>query len=255
MHDTGAQNTIFILVGTKHPGNIGSVARAMRNMGFTQLRLVSPQCAANEESRRLAKAGAGILDTTRTFRTLGGAVRDLRYLIGTTGKSGGNRAQTYSPRALAGSVAGYAANQKVGILFGPEDTGLVDEDLLRCQRLIRIPTNPDARSLNLAHAAMIVAYELRLARLQHEPARVPKLATLPQVEAMFAQLERALLEIGFLQEQNSRHMMFALRRILGRAALEQPDVGIFRGIARQIAWYSSRRKPPIVEAIPDRLCD
>jgi tRNA/rRNA methyltransferase len=242
MCSSGTENVIFILVGTKHPGNLGSVARAMGNMGIEHLRLVSPKCSANEESRRLAKAGTGILDTARTFRTLGGAVRDLRYLIGTTGKTGGNRAQTYSPRALAGSIVGLTANQKVGVLFGPEDTGLVDDDLLRCQKLIRIPTSPHARSLNLSHAVMLVAYELYLAQLATEPARVPKLATLPQVEAMFAQLEGALLEIGFLQEQNARHMMFALRRILGRAGLEQADVDILRGIARQIAWYSAQRK-------------
>jgi tRNA/rRNA methyltransferase len=130
----------------------------------------------------------------------------------------------------------------VGILFGPEDTGLVDDDLQFCQLLMRIPTQHQAHSINLAQAVMIVSYELLLASLEREPARLPRLASLEQIEAMYAQLEKGLLDIGFLQPQNARHMMFALRRVLGRAGLEPPDVGILRGIARQIAWYAASKK-------------
>ncbi len=91
---------------------------------------------------------------------------------------------------------------------------------------------------------MLVAYELHLAHMEREPTRTPRLATVLQVEAMYSQMEDALMKIGFLREQNARHMMFALRRILGRAGLEPADVGIFRGIARQIAWYGSSRNQP-----------
>ena len=93
---------------------------------------------------------------------------------------------------------------------------------------------------------MIVCYEIFLAQLAREPVRVVRAAPVEQVEAMYAQLERALLDIGFLHPQNARHMMFALRRMLGRAGLERPDVGVLRGIARQIGWYAahgSRRAP------------
>ena len=234
------KNIVIILAGTKHPGNIGSAARAMHNMGLSRLVLAAPRCAVNEESARLAKAGKNILDSAKTFRSLKSALRGIRFLVGTTGKTGGYRSQSYAPRILAARILDHAARQKVGILFGPEDTGLVDEDLRFCQMLIRIPTQHKARSINLAQAVMIVSYELLLGSLEREPARVPKLASLDQVEAMYAQLEEALLEIGFLQPQNARHMMFALRRILGRAGLEAPDVGVLRGIARQIGWYSKR---------------
>jgi tRNA/rRNA methyltransferase len=232
------KNIVIILAGTKHPGNIGSAARAMHNMGLSRLVLAAPRCAVNEESARLAKAGKNILDSAKTFRSLKSALRGIRFLVGTTGKTGGYRSQSYAPRILAARILDHAARQKVGILFGPEDTGLVDEDLRFCQMLIRIPTQHKARSINLAQAVMIVSYELLLGSLEREPARVPKLASLDQVEAMYAQLEEALLEIGFLQPQNARHMMFALRRILGRAGLEAPDVGVLRGIARQIGWYA-----------------
>jgi tRNA/rRNA methyltransferase len=130
----------------------------------------------------------------------------------------------------------------VGILFGPEDTGLVDADLLPCQLLIRIPTDARARSINLAQSVMIISYELFLAHLAHEPARVSKSATLEQVEAMYDQLRDSLLKIGFLHEQNAQHMMFALRRLLGRAGLENSEVGVIRGIARQIAWYGKTHR-------------
>jgi TrmH family RNA methyltransferase len=237
------ENIVIILKGTKHPGNIGSAARAMNNMGLKTLVLADPQCEVNEESFRLAKAGEDVLARVKSFRSLKSAWRGIRMLVGTTGKTGGDRAQAYSPRLLAPRIINHAARQKVGILFGPEDTGLVDSDLAPCQMLIRIPTHPNACSINLAQAVMLVSYELFLAQLERDPARVPKLAAVEQVEAMYSQLEKALQDIGFLQEQNTKHMMFGLRRIMGRAGLETRDVGIFRGIARQIAWYSRKGSP------------
>jgi tRNA/rRNA methyltransferase len=236
------ENIVIILAGTKHPGNIGSAARAMVNMGLRRLVLAAPQCAINEESYRLAKAGKSILDSAKTCRSLESALRGIRLLVGTSAKSGGYRSQAYAPRMLVPRILNHAAQQKVGILFGPEDTGLVDEQLQFCQLLIRIPTQRKASSINLAQAVMLVAYELLLGNLEREPARVPMLASLEQVEAMYAQLEKALLDIGFLRLQNARHMMFALRRILGRAGLEPSDTGVLRGIARQIGWYANARK-------------
>jgi tRNA/rRNA methyltransferase len=175
-----------------------------------------------------------------TFRSLKTALRGIHLLIGTTGKSGGYRAKAHAPRSLSPKILDYVSRQKVGIVFGPEDTGLVDSDLKLCQLLMRIPTQRKAHSINLAQAVMIVCYELFLGEPIHFNTSAPKLASLEQIEAMYSQLERALLEIGFLQPQNARHMMFALRRMLGRADLERSDVGILRGIARQIDWYASK---------------
>jgi tRNA/rRNA methyltransferase len=234
-------NVAIILNGTKHPGNVGSAARAMFNMGLEQLILAAPQCEINEESYRMAKGGKPVLDSANRCNTLSGALKGIRLLVGTTGKSGGYRAQAYAPRAIVPRILEHAAQQKVGILFGPEDTGLVDEDLRLCQLLIRIPTQREASSINLAQSVMITCYELFMGNLVREPARVPKLASVEQVEAMYIQLERALLEIGFLHPQNAGHMMFSLRKMLGRAGLEAPDVGILRGIARQIDWFAKKR--------------
>jgi tRNA/rRNA methyltransferase len=236
------ENIEIILVGTKHPGNIGSTARAMFNMGLDRLILASPQCSINDESYRLAKSGGGVLDSAQIYGDLKSAMRNIQLLVGTTGKSGGYRAPAHSLRSLAPRILDQAAQQKVGILFGPEDTGLVDDDLRFCQLLIRIPTRHKANSINLSQAVMIVCYELWMGSLGRDPERSPKLASLEQIEAMYAQLETALLKIGFLQDQNAKHMMLRLRQLFGRAGLKISDVGMLRGIARQIGWFAKSGK-------------
>jgi len=235
-------NVVIVLAGTKYSGNVGAAARAMHNMGLGQLRLAAPQCTLDEDAIRMARAGNPVLPAARAYRSLAAALRGIRFVVGTTGKSGGNREETRSARSMVQLILAHAARRKVGIVFGPEDTGLVDDDLLRCQMLLRIPTQPSSHSINLAQAVMIVTYELFLGHLSCEPARVPELATVEQIEAMYGQLEAALRTIGFLQDENARHMMFRLRRLLGRTGLERSDVGILRGIARQIAWFGSRPK-------------
>jgi tRNA/rRNA methyltransferase len=235
-------NIAIILAHTKYPGNIGSVARAMYNMGLNRLILATPRCSINEESYRLARSGKSILDSAKICRSLQSALRGIHFLVGTTGKSGGYRSQTYSLRSMVPRILDHAARQKIGVLFGPEDTGLVDEDLGICQMLIRIPTLPKANSINLAQAVMIVCYELLLGTLDREPGHVPKLASVEQIEAMYAQLEKALAEVGFLHSENTKHMMLRIRRMLGKGGLERSDVGILRGIARQIAWYARTPK-------------
>jgi tRNA/rRNA methyltransferase len=234
-------NIVIILVDVKYSGNVGSVARAMNNMGLSQLRLVTPECEINAESQRMARSGTKILECSKRYRSLKTALRDIRFVVGTSAKTGGKRAYSLSPRLLAPRILAQAAAQKVGILFGPEDTGLVDDDLGACQMLIRIPTHSRGPSLNLSQAVMVVCYELFLGLKSQAEIRAPKLASSMQVEAMYEQLEGALLDIGFFQPQNARHMMFALRRLLGRAGLEAEDVGILRGIARQMAWSARSR--------------
>jgi tRNA/rRNA methyltransferase len=208
-------------------------------MGLDRLRLVTPRCAVDEEAIRMARDGRVILDGARRFRTTRSALRGIRLVIGTTAKTGGNRDHAVPVRRLSSVLVQQAAAQRVGLLFGPEDTGLVDEDIALCHRLVRIPTHSRFRSLNLAQAVMVVSYELYLAAAKGHPAGAQNLAPAVSVEAMYGQLEEALRRIDFLHDKNARHMMFALRRLFGRAGLEPADVAVLRGIARQIAWYAS----------------
>ncbi|MBM3789787.1 MAG: RNA methyltransferase [Acidobacteria bacterium] len=244
MAKTRLENITICLVGTKYPGNIGAAARAMRNMGIRHLRLARPQCPIDEEAVRMARGGNEILEAGRRYRSLKSALRGVSLVIGTSGKTGGNRDQAENPRRLAPRILEVAAEHKVAIVFGPEDTGLVDDDLLLCQMLLRIPTDHRARSLNLAQAVLIVCYELYLAQLPRAPSRTPRLAPAAEVEAMYGHLETALREVGFLHDQNARHMMFRLRRLFGRCGLERPDVTVLRGIARQIAWHGAQKGSP-----------
>lgn len=188
-------NVVIILVGVKYAGNLGSVARAMHNMGISQLRLVGPKCRIDEEALRMARSGNPVFELTRTYRSLGSALRGISLVVGTTGKAGGNREQSGGARSLAPLILSHAAHRKVGIVFGPEDTGLVDDDIMRCQMLLRIPTQSRAHSINLAQAVMIVCYELFIGHLEFKPARVPSLAPVEQAEAMYSQLEAALRTI------------------------------------------------------------
>jgi tRNA/rRNA methyltransferase len=238
MNQKALSNIAIILVRTKYPGNLGAAARAMNNMGLSRLHVVAPQCEINEEAQRMAKSGKKILARAKTFRSLKSALRGMHLVIGTSAKTGGKRTYGAPLKALAPRILAQAAKQRVGIIFGPEDTGLTDDDLIFCHRLLRIPTHARARSVNLAQAVMLVGYELFAGQRPQNPDRVARLASASQVEAMYGQLEAALGNIGFLHPQNARHMMFAMRRLLGRAGLETEDVGILRGIARQIAWYA-----------------
>ena len=231
---------VIVLIGTKHPGNLGAVARAMHNMGLKHLRLVSPQCTLDDEAYRMARAGRILLSKAKSYVSFKNALRGISFTVGTTAKTGGNRSQTHSPRILTPTILARAKQQKVGIIFGPEDTGLVDDDLELCQMLAQIPTHPQARSINLAQAVMVMSYELYVGHLEPEPGRSLELASVEQVEAMYAQLKVALTEIGFLRAQNARHMMFALRRLFGRSGLEPSDVAMLRGIARQITWFAGK---------------
>jgi tRNA/rRNA methyltransferase len=188
----------------------------------------------------MARSGAVILDNVRIHRSVEAALRGIRLTVGTTGKTGGYRSRTCPPRVAATQILTQAVRQNVAIVFGPEDTGLLDQDLRLCQTLVRIPTHRRGRSINLAQSVMLLCYEIYLAQSESRFSPSLSLAPAERIEAMYLQLQEALLETGFLHANNTDHMMFALRRLLGRAGLEDSDVAILRGIARQIAWHARR---------------
>jgi tRNA/rRNA methyltransferase len=125
------------------------------------------------------------------------------------------------------------------LLFGPEDSGLSNEDLRLCHRLVTIPTDPAYTSLNVAQAVLLCCYEVFLAAQEEASTPLRPLAIAERQELMYEKLKGALLKVGFLHGDNPDHIMFALRRILGRAGLEDRDVRILLGMARQIEWYAS----------------
>jgi tRNA/rRNA methyltransferase len=230
-------NIRIVLVRPRGSGNIGSVARAMKNMGQTELAIVGKARTQSFWARAMAVHGREILENAKCCDTLRQAIADCALVVGTTCRSGLYRKHSRTAREVAADIVAAARTGKVGLVFGPEDHGLSNKDLEHCQLLMTIPTHPDYQSLNVAQAAVICLYELYLASLAPvENSRIQR-APAENVERLFDRMRTVLLKIGFLDSENPEHMLLAFRRILGRAGLEDKDVRIFTGLFRQIEWY------------------
>ncbi len=220
----------IILVGTTHPGNIGACARAMKNMGVTDLALVQPRHFPHEEATARASGATDVLDNARVVATLDEALTDCIYVAGASARSRTIGWPTMLPRECAAELLRQAQTGTVAVVFGPEKSGLTNEDLDRCHTLLTIPTNPDFSSLNLAMAVQVLTYELRVATLAGPPpAFEPEapLASGEDLERFYAHLEQVLRRSGFLDPQNPRHLM---RRLFVRAAPDRNELNILRGI-------------------------
>jgi tRNA/rRNA methyltransferase len=230
-------HSAFVLVRPKSPWNVGAAARAMKNMGLSDLRLVAPQRWNPREAAAMAVHGADVLAGASTHRDIAAAVADRTMVIGTTARTGFYRGDARSIRDAAPEIAAHGG--PVAILFGPEDFGLTNDDLKACHGLITIPTAPEYPSLNLAQAVLIVAYELMLAAGGARQLGVEsELAEAAGIDAMIGRLTDALVAIGFLPADNPDHIMFAIRAIFGRAGLKTRELDILSGIARQIRWVA-----------------
>jgi tRNA/rRNA methyltransferase len=232
-------NLRVVLVRPRGSGNIGSVARAMKNFGAGELAIVGSARTRSFWARAMAVHGRDILAEARCYDSLREAVADCNLVVGTTARTGLYRNHSRRPRESAAEIAAAALSGKVGLVFGPEDHGLSNKDLEPCQLLITIPTHSEYPSLNVAQAAVVCLYEIFAASLT--PARPAiQRAEAEQVERLFDIMRASLLQIGFLDSDNPEHILLALRRILGRAGLEDKDVRILTGMFRQIEWYADK---------------
>lgn len=237
----------FVLVRTQSPGNIGSVARSMMNMGLDDLVLVAPECDVSaHEARWRAMRGAAVLDAARTVPTIADALRGCTLTFATSAKGGFYRRQVaMTPADAAAHCATLPADSRIAIVFGPEDQGLTQEEILEFDRLIEIPAHPRYNVLNMSMAATVIAYEYYLASLRasgqpllppHDP-----LATDDRTRVMYEKLYASLEQIGFFDyQQNADHLKFALRRLFGRAQLSVNECDILIGMAQQIRSFAQR---------------
>ncbi len=233
-------NFAFVLVRPLQAGNVGSAARALKNMGLGDLRLVAPTAAAGGRAAASMAVHAGdVLRNAQRYDGLGPALEDRTLAVGTTCRPGLYRSGVVELREAAAQLVAEAAANRVAIIFGPADTGLTKRELKFCQRLVTNPTAPEYPSLNLAQAVMLVAYELMMAAgaAREMPTAEPR-APAAAVDAMTERLSEALVSIGFLPADNPEHIMFALRAILGRAGIGVRELDILSGLARQIRWFS-----------------
>ena len=225
-------NVRIVLSRPSHPGNIGSAARAMKTMGLADLRLVAPKAFPHPEADALASGALDLLGRARVFDTLEQALADCVLAVGFSSRG---RDLSHPPRALreaAPLVVAAAAGAPVALVFGNETFGLTNEELARCQWLAVIPANPAYASLNLAAAVQVACYEVATAAaafaLPAEPERTP--ATVEEVEAFFAHLERAMVASGFLDPAMPKRLMERMRRLYARAGLEREEVRFLRGM-------------------------
>ena len=232
----------IVLCRPIYGGNIGSVCRAMANMGLSDLVIAGAGTFDPLEARKMACWATDILESCRRVATLAEALADCALVFGATARTGLYRQHTRSPRDWAPSILATAHAGRVALLLGPEDDGLSNKELAQCHHLIRIPSTPVYPSLNLAQAAMICMYELYTASGTFEP--LPEKSPLAESgmkERMFAMWEQVLLEIGFMEPAKAQHMMLGVRRVFARGALSKDDVRILMGIARQTSWYADQK--------------
>jgi TrmH family RNA methyltransferase len=226
----------IILVRSQSPGNIGSVARAMHNMGLYRLSLVQPERFPHPEARMMACNAQTILQQAHVYNSLSEAVSTCHWLVGTSARRRQYRKPPLTPRAFAHQLPDFCQQHQVGVIFGPEDAGLTTSELNRCHELMVIPTISAATSLNLAQAVMVTCYEILQAR-HHPPARqMPALASVQESEAMYEHLRQAFAIRGFSDTYQIERVLDGLRRLFDRVELEQRDVRLIRGIARQLGW-------------------
>ena len=239
------ENMGIILVQPQIPENIGAVARAMHNMGLQRLVLVDPKnCDRDRMSKTATGSSTKVLGSMDIYKNLREALAPFQYLVGTTARIGVSRPALTRPRSLAQKLIPISLNNLVGILFGPEDRGLSNDQLRFCHTIATVPT-ASFSSLNLAQAVVIFCYELLLAtgRTQQDTA-IPRLANSFELEGMYDHLREMLSKIGFLDPQNPEHWLLNIRRFLSRVPLRAREVRIIRGVCRQMDWYASQFDAP-----------
>ncbi len=220
--------------------NIGAAARAMANMGLGRLHLVRPRTLNWELIKTTATCHAGrILDEISIHQELDEALEPYGLVVGTTARIGNRRGPFYSPRQLAPELLAPAGSEPIAtaIVFGPERMGLATEDMRRCQKVLRIPTDgPETSSLNLAQAVLLIGYELIVAA--GGEAAAPKITPASQrdLNNMYDDLSELLVQVGFLPADNAPHWLMNIKKIFNRSLLTHGECNLWRGVCRQLRW-------------------
>jgi tRNA (cytidine32/uridine32-2'-O)-methyltransferase len=240
-------NIRIVLVNTTHPGNIGGVARAMKNMGLQRLYLVEPRDYPNEQAVWRAASATDILDAAIVVPTLRDAIGDCQFVVGTSARERRIPWPLLDARQCAERMAVASDREQVAVLFGREDRGLTNEELKLCNLHLNIPTSEAYSSLNLAMAVQIVAYELRMLSAVNPPrSEVDQwdapFASQLNMERFYAHLEETLVDIEFLDPAAPRQLMSRLRRLYSRVRLDDMELNILRGILTETQKYVARNR-------------
>src|SRR5688572_13843818 len=222
----------IVLSHPSHPGNVGASARAMKTMGFTDLVLVRPRHFPDPDATAMAAGAADILAQARVVDTLEAALADCTLAAGFSARG---RDLSHAPALLREAVPAIldaATRGRAALVFGNETSGLSNEELLRCQKLVHIPANPAYSSLNLAASVQVACYELAVAASAHGlPASGGgEAATGEDLHGLFTHLEAAVHESGYVDPESPGRFMERMRRLLARSSLERSEVRLLRGM-------------------------
>jgi tRNA/rRNA methyltransferase len=231
-----------VLARPSHPGNIGAAARAMKTMGLADLALVEPRYFPDPDATAMAAGAADVLAAARVHPTLEGALADCTLAVGFSVRA---RDLSHAPaalRAAAPAILEAAAAGRVALVFGNETSGLSNEELLRCQRLVTIPSNPAYGSLNLGAAVQVACYEVATSLAAHPaPAGgAGTAATGDDLAGLYAHLEASVLASGYVDAAKPGRFMERMRRLFARAGLEREEVKLLRGM---LAAFEKRMRP------------
>lgn len=232
-------NVAIVLVHPKFPENIGAAARSAFNMGLSRLILITDKEPDHQAMAKMATHKAvHVIDSMEIHQNLEKALAPFAYIVGTTARRGRQRGSERSPRQIITDLVEFLPNNQAAIMFGPENTGLTNDELKYCHAVSAIPT-AEFSSLNLAQAVAIHCYELYhgLIHEKKELEPVAQCATSFELEGMYRHVEQALVEISFLEEKNHTYWMNNIRKFLGRMQLSSKESNIIRGICRQFMRY------------------
>jgi len=234
----------IVLIRPKIPENIGAAARIAFNMGINQLIVVRDNLPEYEAMAKMAThKAAHLIDNLTIFPSVAEALADFSIVVGTTARRGRQRSVEKTPRELVETLLPSLANNQVAILFGPEDTGLTNDDLKFCQLASAIPT-ADFSSLNLAQAVAIHCYEFYygIVHAQKDMAVVPQLATSYELESMYTNIEESLYSFDFLNEVSHNYWMTNIRRFFSRTSLTSKNANVVRTVCKKFLLHQRELK-------------
>ncbi len=243
LHDL-IKNIRVVLVEPGGPINVGSVARLCANFGVGEIRVVSPRCnILDSEAKKMALRGAALLEAAPHFSSLLEAVSDCRRVVATCARIDHGDIPLHTPREVLPWLLEGIDDGPIALVFGREDRGLTNEELLVANKVLTLEIDSDYLSLNLSHAVAIVLYEFQCLKalnpglsINQEKPHFPTLATPAQVADCLTDTQELLLDVGFLLDHTAKARMSKVRRFLRRSEIRPEEVAFIRGMIRQIRW-------------------
>ncbi|VAX10662.1 tRNA (cytidine(32)/uridine(32)-2'-O)-methyltransferase [hydrothermal vent metagenome] len=238
-------NIRIVLIGTTHPGNIGAVARAMKNMCLEQLYLVEPKEFPCAEATARASGADDLLAKAKVCANLDEALEGCSLVVGASARMRSVAWPQFAPRDCAGLMLAESVRGHAALVFGRESSGLTNAEMDRCQYLVHIPSNEQYSSLNLSMAVQVLAYELYVTALDREAKQAPserEVATADLMEGFIQHLEQTMEDIGFSDPRQSDKLLRRLRRLFNRARPDADELNILRGILSAAQGCKSQRR-------------